>query len=63
MTDVTRRPPIGSRISGWLVDLVAVGSVGMIVYGVGLVYAPAEWIVAGGFGLAAAWLVARKGGA
>lgn len=36
--------------------------IGVIAYGAAQVYAPAGWIVAGGFAFGFGWLAARRGG-
>jgi hypothetical protein len=41
-------------------DLVAAGSVCAIIWGVGLIYPPAAWIVGGALGLTASILVAKS---
>lgn len=42
------------------VDAIGVVGCGLIVYGAGLVYQPAGFLVAGAMLLAGAWLIARR---
>jgi hypothetical protein len=63
MTDQTPQPKprVPVSLAGSLVDLAFLGGAGLITYGVGLIHRPAAFIVAGGFLLLGAWLLARKG--
>jgi hypothetical protein len=47
--------------AGHLPDGLMVGGAGAVSYGAGLVYAPAGWMVAGVFLMAAGYLAARGG--
>jgi len=61
MTDQATQPARRSVFAGLLVDAAWIGGAGLVIHGVSLVNGPAAYIVAGGFVLAGAWLLARKG--
>lgn len=46
-------------IKDWLPDMLMLGGAGAVSYGVGLVYAPAGYVMGGAFSLAAGWLLAK----
>ena len=49
------------RIIEWLPDALMVSGASAIAYGAWLIYAPAGFVVGGGFALVGGWLLARSG--
>jgi hypothetical protein len=49
-------------LSGWIPDVMIVAGIGAIAYGAAQVYAPAGWIVGGGFAFGFGLVAARRGG-
>lgn len=61
MTEISSaRTPFTARVVDVLTDAAALAGAGLVIEGAAQIYAPAGFIVAGGFLLGAAWLAARR---